>query len=210
MERMRLQKLLNDKAEREIIDARQKDKLLNFYTEQMSMLLDNLNKKSLNSNKFNSAFVISKLKNAYNFEDLMAPALTDEEKEFLLKDSAESGCYKLLRNRCVDGIEIDKRPIHLVDPARKKYLIYTNNEWKHDDGGNMIVESVLNKVKGYWMVDITKDSNEVMEQKAMRMMECIRASKKILSYINEHITLKNNVGFLLKKFGKKHDIMKLQ
>jgi hypothetical protein len=176
----------------------------------MSMLLDNLNRKSLNSNKFNSAFVISKLKNAHNFEDLMAPALTDEEKEFLLEDSAESGCYKLLRSRCVDGIEIDKRPIHLVDPARKKYLIFTNNEWKRSIGGDEIVEGVLNKVKGYWMANILEDSNEVMEQKAMRMMECINASNKILSFINEHFTLKNNVGSLLKKFGGKNNAMKLQ
>jgi hypothetical protein len=133
----------------------------------------------------------------------MAPPLTADEKQFLLQDSAASGCYKLIRSRCIDGIEIDKRPIHLVDVARKKYLVHTKGEWTRENGGHTIVKGVMDKVREFWIADVNNDSKEVMELKAMRMMEYIQESNKIMNYVNDYITLKNNVGSLLKELNNK-------
>jgi hypothetical protein len=164
------------------------------------MLLDNIDEKKLTHNKFNSAFILSKFKNAHNFEDLMAPDLTSEEKKFLLEESAITGCCKLLRSRCIDGIDIDKRPIHLVDPSRKKYLIHTNGEWIGEKGGDTIVDGVLRKVKNFWMVNLEGESNEVLELKTSRMAEYLQESHKILPYVNDDFVIKNNFNLLKKQY----------
>jgi hypothetical protein len=49
------------------------------------------------------------------------PELTTEEIGFLNENSAINGCFQLLKRRCIDDIDVDKRPMHLVDAARKKY-----------------------------------------------------------------------------------------
>ena len=63
--------------------------------EQINVLLNNLNKKFVEYNKLNTSFVLANFTEALNFEDLMAPDLTEEEIKYLSEDSIVNGCYPL-------------------------------------------------------------------------------------------------------------------
>ena len=173
---------------------KEKSEMLKMYTEQIKMLLGNLNKKQLKYNKFNSAFVLGNFTEAYNFEDLMAPDLTPDEIKLLSEeDSAISGCYKLLKSRCVDGIEVSKRPVHLVDVARKKYLIRTGGNWECDFGGERIIQGVSDKIKNVWIGNPLYDTPDMVITKSEKITEFFNNSHKILAYLNDHLILKNTI-----------------
>jgi hypothetical protein len=180
--------------ERLELKDKEKSEMLKMYTEQIQMLLSNLNKKQLKYNKFNSAFVLGNFTEAHNFEDLMAPELTPEEKKLLAEeDSPINGCYKLLKSRCVDGIEVSKRPLHLVDVARKKYLIRTGGNWECDFGGEKIIQGVSDKIKNVWIGNPLYDSPDMIISKSEKINEFFNNSHKILAYLNDHLIIKNSI-----------------
>jgi hypothetical protein len=131
----------------------------------------------------------------------LAPELTEDEKKMISEESVINGCYKLLMGRCINNIEIDMRPMHLVDEARKKYLLRSNGNWITDKGGEKIMEHVKNKLKGLYTSDTEKDSNNVIQEKNMKLMELFSSKISILPFINEFIILKNN-KLLLKEHAK--------
>jgi hypothetical protein len=146
----------------------------------------------LKSNRLNSAFVLGEFTRAYNYEDLLEPALTEEEQQIVKDNSTISACYKLLKNRCIDGIEIDKRPIHLVDVSRKKYLIRTKGNWERDQGGHKFIKGITDKIKDLLTTNPDKDSPEVIMENNQKLIDLHQNSQQILNYVNEHIILKNN------------------
>jgi hypothetical protein len=180
--------------EKEEAEQKQKqtEEQFRMYTEQIQMLLQNLNKKKIKYNQINSAFVIANFTEAYNLEDLMDPELTEEEIKMLNDNSPIAGCYYLLKSRCIDNIEVEKRPFHLVDIARKKYLIRTNGNWLSDVGGETILNPISDKIKDVWLTRPLTDTQEQLISKIEKMNEYGKNSKKILDYINDHIILKNN------------------
>jgi hypothetical protein len=104
-------------------EQEEKKDMHTMYMEQIKLLFQNINKPSININMnlLNASFVINKFQDAYDYETLMEPELTAEEIYVLNNNSAINGCYQLLKRRCIDDIDVDKRPMHLVDAARKKY-----------------------------------------------------------------------------------------
>ncbi len=43
------------------------------------------------------------------------PPLTNDELNLIKESPNEHGCFSLLENRCIKGIDFENRPIHLVD-----------------------------------------------------------------------------------------------
>jgi hypothetical protein len=184
---------LEDMMKKQLVSEQEESKeMLQLYREQIQMLMGNINRKKLGPNKLNTAFVISNFTEAYNYEDLMAPDLTPEEIELVGDDTGIVACFKLLKSRCIDGIAIDKRPLHLVDVARKKYLIRTKGNWIHDQGGHKLIKGVTDKIKNLLEVNQDKDSPEEIIHKNQQLIELYQNSYKILPYVNDHIILKNN------------------
>jgi hypothetical protein len=134
-------------------------------------------------------------------EDLLAADLTEEEKQFLSEGSGVSGCVKLLTNRCIKNIEVNKRPFHLVDVARKKYLLRTGGDWVLDIGGNKILEGVADKLKNYWLIRQANDDPGLAFEKNQKVTEYFMNSQKVFNYLNEKIILKNTVSNF-KKYNK--------
>jgi Asp-tRNA(Asn)/Glu-tRNA(Gln) amidotransferase C subunit len=185
--------------EKEIL-KKQNDDMQNMFLEQIKMLMGNINKTFIDYNKLNTSFVLANFTEAHNIEDLMRPKLTNEEIKFLNEDSSIEGCFKLLKNRCIDGIEIEKRPFHLVDVARKKYLIRSNGIWLQEIGGFTIIKGLNGKLKEMWDGNLANESQDSLMSKSEKIIDFFNNSHKILEYAKDHIILKNNAKNLLGDF----------
>ena len=150
-------------------------------------------------------YIINKYKNAKNYEDLMEPPLTQEEKTYVIDNGATSGCYNLLINRCINNIALSDRPFHCVDASRSKYLLRVNDDWDIDNGGSKILREVYPKIKGVYETDKRiddMDSEEMSEyiKGASEMIELEKKGKKrIMKELNKKALLKNNINELIKK-----------
>ena len=61
---------------------------------------------------------------AKNYSDLMKHPLTNDEIEYINEYGLTSGCYKMIKDRCITNIKLEERPMHCVDPSRNKYILY--------------------------------------------------------------------------------------
>jgi hypothetical protein len=82
--------------------------------------VQNNNNNNINVEQLTIRYVRKNFTDAFNYEDLMKPLMNDNEIK-LIEESPIGGCYELLKRRCIDDVDIEKRPIHLVDKSRKKY-----------------------------------------------------------------------------------------
>ena len=86
-----------------------------------------------NNNTVNMYYIINNYTEAYNYEDLMKKPLTEEEIRYISEKGALAGCYNLIANRCINGVELERRPLHCVDTARNKYLLRKDDDWLVDE-----------------------------------------------------------------------------
>jgi len=153
---------------------------------------------TITNNTINMYYILNNYKNAHNIEQLMEPPLTENEIEYILQKGAVAGCYKLITGRCIDNIQIDKRPFHCVDGSRNKYLLHTEDEWSIDLNGNKILRETYPKVRGAFDIQVNRgDSMEVVNEK-LKNIDQIRdleryGKKRILKILNKKTLLKNNI-----------------
>jgi len=159
----------------------------------------NINNPTINNtNTYGIYYVMRNFKDALNFEDVMKPALTNEEINYTRENGAASGCYKLLYDRCVNGIAVENRPFHCTDLARKKYILHTENDWKVDDKGEMILNKTCPKIQKLYQGDKNIDamnSEEINDyiDDAEQISYLYKNRKKIISTLAGKTYLKNNM-----------------
>ena len=167
------------------------------YFEFMKKMADKSTISNTIYNNYNMFYVLNNYKSPHNFEDLMAPALTQKEKDYIIKYGAIAGCFKLLEIRCLDNIEIEKRPFHCVDGSRTKYMLHTNNDWVVDNNGTKILNSTYPKIRSvynYRIIDNDCDLDDKIENlKQLVNMESNVGKKQILKELIKRTLLKNNV-----------------
>jgi hypothetical protein len=166
------------------------DYLLKLYEEQTKPRVVNIqNNNTINVDKLTIRYIQKHFNDAYNYEDLMEPLLTHNEIQ-LIEESPIKGCYELVKGRCIDNIDIDKRPIHLVDKSRKKYVLRKDNQWITDQGDE-ILKGIDQKVS--WVIK-KYDLNETTDRDThLNILQTMLTDKyKILDYLNDDITLKEN------------------
>jgi hypothetical protein len=143
-------------------------------------------------------YVINNYKDAHNIEDLLNSPLTDEEKQYIFENGSILGCYKLLQSRCIDNIDVDKRPFHCLDVSRCKYLLRSKNDWGVDQCGEQILILGCNKIKDAYDI---KDISD-LEQYGKNMEQLIKleteGKPKILKELNKKALLKNNIKSKIK------------
>jgi len=159
--------------------------------------------KTVNNNTFNMFFVLNNYDEAYNIEELMDPPLTEDEIKYILLRGAIAGCYKLILNRCIDNIKLEKRPLHCVDSSRNKYLLHTENEWSIDLNGSKLLRGIYPKVRSVFDLQINEGDSPKRVNEVLKNMEQIRdlelyGEKRILKYLNRKTLLKNNAPLALK------------
>jgi hypothetical protein len=154
---------------------------------------NNTNNGTIDNRQYNMYYVINNYKEAHNIEDLLNSPLTEDEKQYILDNGSILGCYKLLQSRCIDDIEVDKRPFHCIDTSRCKYLLRRKNEWDVDQCGESILSYGCNKVKDAYDIDNFDD----IEQYGKNIQQLLLLEKegkpKILKELNKKSLLKNNI-----------------
>ena len=151
------------------------------------------NNTTINDHSLNMFYVINNFKEAHNFEDLMDAPLTMAEKEYIINNGSIVGCYKLLKSRCIDDLDLDKRPFHCLDGSRSKYLLRTKDDWSVDQKGEKILNTGYSKMKDVYCIDNFNDTEKFSNNmKQLLALEGL-GRKKIIKELNKQTLLKNTV-----------------
>lgn len=129
---------------------------------------------------------------AFNYEDLMDPDITEEERDNFLKKTVALACYEFLKGRCIDNIALEKRPFHCVDDARLKFLLRIDDKWIVDRKGEELLKRLIDKIKEVFMVTSGDDTNTIL-LKNKRFREYFEDMYKVLDYILDDVNLRNNI-----------------
>ena len=178
----------NEKLKQEIKDIEKEylEFMKEMATKQVSTTINN-------SNTVNMYYIINNYKNAYNYEELMKKPLTDAEIDYINKKGAIAGCYNLIENRCIRGVEIEKRPFHCVDDARSKYLLRENDDWSVDKKGFKILSEAFPKIRdAYLMGENDEFESQINSINQLMNME-LKGKTKIINELNKVALLKNNI-----------------
>ena len=152
---------------------------------------NNCNNQTTINNNLNMFHIVNNYKDAYNLEDLMNSPLTDNEMDFIIKNGATAGCFELLKTRCIDNIELPKRPFHCVDMSRSKYMLRSNDTWNVDLKGEKILKQTCPKIRSVYPTDDLSDMVTYGKNMA-QLLDMEYKSKKIIGYLNNKALLKNN------------------
>jgi len=144
----------------------------------------------------NMFYIVNNFTEAVNYEEIMRKPLTTNEKQYILKYGGVDGCYHVLFNRCINGLNVHQRPFHCVDDSRSKYMLRTDDSWVIDKKGKQIMEGIYPKVVELCVPPLTVNEKNFKEWETKNgyMVELTNGGKsKILSKLNETALLKNNV-----------------
>jgi hypothetical protein len=143
--------------------------------------------------QYNMFYVINNYKDAHNIEDLFNTPLTDKEIQYIMDNGSTLGCYYILKSRCIDDIDIDKRPFHCIDTSRCKYLLRSKNDWDVDQDGETILTIGCNKIKDAYDIEDISD----IEQYGKNMQQLLKletkGKTKVLKELSKKTLLKNNI-----------------
>ena len=107
---------------------------------------------------------------------------------------ATIGCYNLIKDRCITGIPLDKRPFHCVDSSRRKYMLRKNDDWLIDHMGSMILEGAYPQIRNVLMTDPNETNIDVQNRNMSQLFDMhLNGKKKIISQLNKDTFIKNNI-----------------
>ncbi len=133
----------------------------------------NSNNNNSNNVMFNFQQIEKNFNTAHNLEDVMkVENITDDMYKECNNKYINDGATHIFRKLCVDNVELNKRAIHCLDPARRNYAIRTQNIWRRDHGGSVtksICEPVVKTVYEKVTKKLLKDK-KLSEQKLMNLM----------------------------------------
>ena len=123
--------------------------------------------------------------------------ISESERDELYKLGPNHGCLRYIKNRCIDGISVEKRPIHCVDSARNKYLLRQNNDWIIDDNGKLLIKEAYEKIKNVYLVKLNNMDARNIEELNTKMKQLLtiesKGKIKILGMLNNMVLLKNTI-----------------
>lgn len=177
--------------------AKQKQKLeeIGNINEDYADLIKQIALSKIAPKMVNIHYIINNFTEALNYEDLMDPALTPEEAKKLGKLEPLSGSIYMIDKRCIEGIDVRKRPLHCLDSARHKYLLRTNNEWVIDHNARKIFKEVGKHMYNYYLTNpetanITLEEIMKNQQKLIKL-ESKASQNKIMTELSDKLSIKN-------------------
>lgn len=154
--------------------------------------INTVNNNTVNNSQLNVYYVIKNYTDAHNYEDLMGPALTKEEIKHAKQYGPSAGCERLIENRCIKGIEKEKRPIHCVDAARAKFMLRTKGVWKTNVDTNKILKPAFDHMRSqYDISDKNTDIDDRVNNQRLLLEMDIIGGKKTIKYLTKEASLKN-------------------
>ena len=160
-----------------------------------------LSAKTINNNTYNMYYIINNFTDAHDYKELMNKPMNQIEKDEIYRLGPNQGCIKYIKNRCIDNISVEKRPIHCVDSARNKYLLRENGSWIIDNGEKILKEAYKN-IKNVYLIKFS-DNNYIQKidelNDKMKQLVVIetKGKVKVLGILNNLIMLKNNIDLPL-------------
>ena len=159
-----------------------------------------LTAKTINNNTYNMYYIINNFTDAHDYKELMNKPMNQIEKDEIYRLGPNQGCIKYIKNRCIDNISVEKRPIHCVDSSRNKYLLRENDSWIIDNGGKILKEAYKN-IKDVYVVKFS-DTNYIQKidelndkMKQLLVIET-KGKVKVLGMLNNLVALKNNINII--------------
>ena len=146
------------------------------------------NNKNNNNKTISFVYIKNNYKNAPVYSDVISAALTKEEMKAIKDLSPTTACAKLINQRCITNVDMDKRPLHCLDMARKKFAVRVKNKygdpkWTIDQNGEHILSGVFAQIRSIYPIK-ENDSLEEMENRLkLHQMMMPSEKKKILREI---------------------------
>jgi len=149
------------------------------------------NNNNNNINTYNMYYVINNYKEAYNYDEIMEKSLNEEEKQYLNDNGPLLTCLKIILNRCIEQIEIEKRPFHCVDQSRQKILLRNNDEWNVDNKAQQIIKKCYDLLRNEWNItDVNYDPYKYLDD--CQKLASVVIDNNLPKTISEKSCLKNN------------------
>lgn len=184
-----------DNEYRSYIDEIEKD--YRDIIKNISPKIGNTINNTINYNSMNMYYIMKNFNDALDYDKIMNDPITDDEKKMLRENNSIDGCYKLIKGRCIDNINIDDRPIHCVDIARLKFMIHTNNEWMSDIKGHRMLESIIPKVyKTYRDFADDYHDNDMKIKMIHESINLINNKSKVINRMSTDTELKSEMQYI--------------
>lgn len=157
-------KMLENERENAKKLLEEKDKRIEEYQKfQKQSMITYDNKKTMNDQnapkKITIDYVRKHFTKAHTYNDLMNKPLTEKEKEELSSYGPFNACICLIDQRCIEGLDVDKRPFHCVDFARNKFAVHTDDGWMEDQNGKQVISGTFDKLN-----ELYDKSEEIIRQ----------------------------------------------
>lgn len=140
------------------------------------------NSNNITNNTLNMYYILNNFNDAHNLE---------EEIEYITEEDASVGCQRLITSRCVDNINVEKRPFHCTDVSRSKYLVRTKNEWCTDYKCSKVMDKVRPIIQELYKIDDSVDTTTKINNILMLMELETKGKKKIINYLNDTTSVKD-------------------
>ena len=185
------EKINKEKEEKKELEKNYKD-IQTEYFELIKKISNNeIGSNNNNINTYNTCYVINNYKDAYNYDEIMEKSLTDEEKKYLHENGPLCACLNIILTRCIEKLELEKRPFHCVDQSRQKILLRNNNEWNIDNKAQEIIKKCYNLLCDEWNItDINIDPYKYVED--CQKLASVVIDNNLSKTISEKSFLKNN------------------
>ena len=147
-----------------------------------------------NKNVYNLtySYVVNNFNNALDFNEVMKPDITEDE--FNENDLCLTA-VNIFKNRCLNNIKPDQRPIHCLDVNRNKFVVNMENYWVIDYQGEKILGKIYQKISKKYP---NKSTDEVLK------LATIYSKKRgVLKHMSQEASIKNL------KHGEKTESKKL-
>lgn len=185
-------KKMNQEYIKLLITSMQKPQIIN----KNCVNIDNVNNTVNITHNSNIGDIIQHCTDAPNIEDIVSSPLTDKEKETIDKHGVIYGALEYLLGRCIDNVDIDKRPFHCTDPSRNMYITKHTDKWLRDPRGEIIENHMKRPILNYIFENTipTTDYDEMCK----RFEEIIdiqnNYSRKVLNPNKGKVLAKNNIS----------------
>jgi len=110
-----------------------------------------------NNIKIDINYIDKNCKDAIDYKEIMKIDLSKDEINTLENNSHIEGPLKIIYDRCIKNIPFNKRSIHLLDKARKKYYIHYDGFWEVDNNGEKFISVLISKVEPIY---VSHDKNK--------------------------------------------------
>lgn len=161
------------KQKKELIETIETEQL--YFIKKLSLasdseeLMKNITDNEKENKKFYSKsviinYVINNCKNAYNFDDVIEKPLTDDEKDIIINNDFYTALNRLINLRCIEKLDITKRPFHNLDEEENKIMLRINNKWVIPDSKSSIIDKTHLKISEILLTYISEQKNELVKK----------------------------------------------